>query len=294
MKVPKFLAVGLIAAGLAVGGSTAAHAATESPYVTVAWSFPAYPDVTAPQPYIGVVPGANLAAFDALAASPEWCGKPIQVDVYQRTDKHGISWEVLKETGSLLYGHDGGILAYNAGVGTPYRVITPKEYPCTTPTPSPTTEPTGTPSPTPPVPSSEPSETPTHSPAPSDEPTSTPTPTPSPSASSTPEPSGTPTPPPTASTPPDTEAPTPTPAASTPVPVPAQTSPSGTTSVSSTTRSSSVTPEPSRTASPVAAASTSPDELAYTGSDPRPGIAAALVLVLSGLALLVVKRRRRA
>lgn len=277
MKVPKFLAAGL-AAGLAVGGSTAAHATTESPYVTVAWSFPAYPDVTAPQPYIGVVPGANLAAFDALAASPEWCGKPIQVDVYQRTDKHGISWEVLKETGSLLYGHDGGILAYNAGIGTPYRVITSEEYPCTTPTPGTATPtPSSTPVASTPVPSAEPTGPATPTPAPSDEPTSTPTPTP----------------PPTASTPPDTEAPTPTPAASTPVPVPVQTSPSGTTSVSSTTRSSSVTPEPSPTASPVAAASTSSDELAYTGSDPRPGIAAALVLVLGGLALLVVKRRRR-
>jgi hypothetical protein len=141
----KVIVAGLATVGLIAGGATAAHAATESPYVTVAWSFPAYPDVTAPQPFIASISGADLHAFDALAATAAWCGKPIQVDVYQRTDAHGISWESLKETGALLYSHDGGYLGYNAGVGTPYRVITSEEYPCATSTPTP--EPTGSPSP---------------------------------------------------------------------------------------------------------------------------------------------------
>jgi hypothetical protein len=186
----------------ALGIAVPATATEDSPYVTVAWSYAGYPDITAPQPFVSVTPGANLAAFDALAASPEWCGKPLQVDVYQRTDKHGISWESLKETGALLYGHDGGYLAYNAGVGTPYRVITSEDYPCTTtPTPAPTTEPTGTPSPTPPLPS----ETPSPVPAPSDEPTSTPTPS---VPVTEPEPSGTP--------PVNTPSPSPTPRPSEP------------------------------------------------------------------------------
>lgn len=260
MKVPKFLAVGLIAGGLVIGGSTVAHAATESPYVTVAWSYPAYPDITAPQPYIASVPGANLAAFDTLAASPEWCGKPIQVDVYQRTDKHGISWEVLKETGALLYGHDGGILAYNAGVGTPYRVITPEEYPCTTPTETPTPVPT-----TPVGPSSSP--TPTASPMPTETPPSTPTPS---APVTVPVPSATPQP----STPPHGSSP-PQPVTATSTPQPA------------------IVPAPQPPAQRRVTADTAPDQLAYTGSDPWPGIAAAFALVLSGLALLVAKRLRR-
>jgi hypothetical protein len=277
MKVPKFLAVGLIAAGLAVGGSTAAHAATESPYVTVAWSFPAYPDVTAPQPYIGFVPGANLAAFDALAASPEWCGKPIQVDVYQRTDKHGVSWEVLKETGELLYGHDGGILAYNAGIGTPYRVITPEEHPCTTASPSSSPSPT-TPA-TEPQPTSSPS-TPSSSPSPTDSP-APPAPTLEPTVPTSPTPS--PSEEPSPASPSPTKSPSSTPTTSP--------SPTATSSASSAPVAPSSSPAPPMARS---ASSTTPDELAYTGSDPWPGTAAALVLVISGLALLVVKHRRRA
>lgn len=103
----------------------------------------------------------------------------------------------------------------------------------------------------------------------------------------------TPTPQPTG---PATGAPTPTPTASTPVLVPVPTSPSGTTSVSTTTSPSSVTPEPSRTASPVAAASTSPGELAYTGTDRTTltiGIVAFVLLVLAGTTILIRRRHRR-
>lgn len=272
MNTPKILATGLIATGLVIGGSTAAHAVTDSPYVTVAWSYPGYPDMTVPQPFIASTPGANLAAFDSLAASPEWCGKPLQVDVYQRTDAHGVSWESLKETGALLNGRDGGFLAYNAGVGTPYRVITSKEYPCTTPTETPTTTPTPT------TPSSpEPSATASVPPLPSASPTPSATATPSspPSASpsapvTVPVPSATPSPssPPRANTPPQQVT-----ATSTPTPA--------------------TVPEPQPPVQRKATAATAPDELAYTGSNPRPGIGAAIVLVLSGLALLIAKRRHR-
>lgn len=105
-------------------------------------------------------------------------------------------------------------------------------------------------------------------------------------------PTETPSPEPTA---PVTGVPTPTPSASTPVPAPVPTSPSGTTSAPTTTPSSSVTPEPSRTASPVAAASTSPGELAYTGTDRTATIitiGAAALLLLAGITLLVRLRHR--
>lgn len=284
--VPQYTAAALIAAGLVLGGSTVAQATTDSPYVTVAWSYPGYPDMAIPQPFISSTPGANLAAFDALAASPEWCGKPIQVDVYQRTDKHGISWESLKSTGALLNGHDGGYLAYNAGIGTPYRVITPKEYPCTTtPTPVPTTEPTGTPTPTPGTPTSLP--TPSapgapETPAPSDEPTSTPTPTPSPSATA---PS---TPTPTASSTPSAPATAPTPTDGTTTPA----TPGSTSVTSGSARHTS--PAASSSAAPVAAATSTPDELAYTGTNPWPGLSTAALLLTAGTTLLIARARKAA
>lgn len=276
MKVPKLLAAGLIAAGLVIGGSTVAHATTASPYVTVAWSFDAYPDLTAPQPYVASTPGADLHAFDALAGSPAWCGKPLQVDVYKLTDEHGRSWETLKETGALLYAHDGGFLAYDAGVGTPYRVIYPEEIQCTIPTTPATPEPSSTPTFSP-----EPSETPT--PTPSSTPTSEPTSSPS---STTPVPS-------------ETSAPSPTPTATTPVlPPTGEPTPTGTHQPTATatpsTPSSAPKSKPSASASATPAPSpTSTDQLAYTGANPWPGIGAASVLILAGLVLLIARRVRR-
>ena len=244
----KPIAIGLIAAGLVIGGSATAHAATESPYVTVAWSYDAYPDLTAPQPFVAATPGADLTAFDALAASPEWCGKPLQVDVYTAVDEHGTSWETLKQSGALQYAHDGSFLAYNAGVGTPYRIITPKDFPCTTPT-----QPSGSPTPSA-------SSSPT--PAPSASPTATATPTPSASPSPTSEPT---------------------------------TSPSPSAPAAPTTSAS-----PTATATPSAVASarnSTPNaptgELAFTGSNPWPGIGAAFVLVAAGIILLIGRRVRR-
>lgn len=288
MKTPKLLAVGLIAGGLVTGGSTVAHATTASPYVTVAWSFDAYPDLTKPQPYVTSTPGADLHAFDALAASPEWCGKPLQIDVYKLADEHGRSWETLKESGALQYAHDGGFLAYDAGVGTPYRVIYPEEFQCTTPTPEPTPTAPATP---------EPSSTPTSSPEPSETPTPTDTPSPTP-ATPSPTPSATVTPVPPV-TPQPSDTPTPSAPVTAPTPTDGTTPPSGPTakpSVAPSTPTSKQThgstPASTNSAGP-AAADTSRAELAYTGTNPWPGIGAAAALVLAGLVLLIVRRVRR-
>jgi hypothetical protein len=280
--VPQYTAAALIAAGLVLGGSTVAHA-TDSPYVTVAWSYPGYPDMAVPQPFIASTPGANLHAFDSLAASPWWCGKPIQVDVYQRTDKHGVSWESLKSTGALLNGHDGGYLAYNAGIGTPYRVITTEEYPCTQPTETPTTAPT-----TPAEPSSSP--TPTAFPSPTS--SATPKPSPTSAPTSSPTPTVTPTSSPTPSAP--ATAPIPTGGTTPPdEPTAAPSGPSHATPAFQSPKPSSIT-SPTSTATPVAAATSTPDELAYTGANPWPGLSAAALLLTAGTTLLIARARKAA
>jgi hypothetical protein len=265
----------MTAGGIAV--ALPAFATTDSPYVTVAWSYQGYPDITAPQPFLAVVPGANLHAFDQLAASPEHCRHPIQVDVYQRTDKHGVSWESLKPTGSLLYGTDGGYLGYGAGVGTPYRVINPEDYPCTTPAPTPT--PTES-APTTPVPV--PTDTPT--------PTGTPTPT-APPTTSTPAPSGSPSP-----------SGTPTPAAPTTAPATVPTV-LPTSSPSGTATAGPIPSGPRTTSSGGVAAhgpassprATAPDELAYTGwsSSSSTALGIGIAAILVGAVLMFVPRLRR-
>lgn len=264
MKAPKFLAVGLIAAGLVIGGSATAHAAVASQYVTVLWSYPAYPDLTQPQPFVSSYAGADLHAFDATLAQADSCGHPFQVDVY-KVEVDGRSWETLKETGSLLYAHDGGFLAYDAGVGTPYRVITPEEYPCTNPNPGPS--PTTTSSP---EPSTQPSGTPSASPST----------TPSAAPTGTPSASLTPTPSPTVPLPPSTPSSTPSAVASS--------TPNSSSSPTATGTPSASASVPSSTPS-----GTQARELAYTGANPWPGIGFASVLVAVGLGLLLMKRVRR-
>ncbi len=306
----KILAVAAIAGGLVIGGTATAHA-TESPYVTVAWSYAGYPDITAPQPFIASVAGADIHAFDDLAASPAWCGTAIQVDVYQRTDKHGVSWEILKETGALLYAHDGGYLAYNAGVGTPYRVITPEENQCTTPTPEPSSSATPTsPEPSTPAsgqPSSSSSPTPSGESAvtPSGHPSATPSTSPStggspaPVATSTSTPSASPSPGGSTPTSPSTTKPRPSVgASSTPSPSSSPTA-TGTPSpqASATSSAPSSGSAPSSTTAPPSTAETrsyaSPQgELAYTGFNPWIGIFFGSVLVVGGYAALMIGRRR--
>lgn len=298
----KILAVGAIAAGLVIGGAATAHATTPSEYVTVLWSYPGYPDMTVPQPFVNSYAGADLHVFDATLASVDSCGHAFQIDVYKTTDEHGRSWETLKETGSLLYAHDGGFLAYNAGIGTPYRVITPEEYPCTTPTP----EPSSSATPTSPEPSTPTSEQPSSSgsPTPTAEPTVTPSAEPTMNPSS-PTPTATPsggwTSAPTSPTPSASPSPTSTPSAvasSTPSPSSSPTvtaTPSAPASVTSSTPNSGSAPS-STSATPSAApqtrSSASNRELAYTGFNPWLGIGVASVLVLGGIAALVKGQRR--
>lgn len=285
MKTPKLIAGGLIAAGLVIGGSTVAHATTASPYVTVAWSYAGYPDLTQPQPYVASTPGADLHAFDALAGSSAWCGQPLQVDVYKLTDEHGRSWETLKETGALLYAHDGGFLAYDAGVGTPYRVIYPEEIQCTTATPEPTPTETSTPTPT-----STPSTTP--QPEPSETPSSGPTSTPTLQPTIKPTPTPSPTTPPV--TPQPTDQPTaPTPTAGTTPPIGPTVKPSVVPSTPTSKQTRGNMPASTSSAAPVAG-DTSRAELAYTGANPWPGIAAAALLIAAGAALLFARARKAA
>lgn len=268
----KILAAGLIAAGLVIGTSAVAHA-TPSQYVTVAWSYAGYPDISKPQPFIAAAPGTDLHVFDSLASSPEWCGKPLQVDVYH-TEVNGVSWEGLNDGGVLNTSTDGAFLAYDVNP-QPYRVITPEEYPCTIPNPEPT--PTETPSSGSPTPSASSSPTPsasssptapvTGSPSASPSPTGTPTPSSSPSASTAPVPSSSPT-----------------------------TKPSPRPTVTATPSAPASAPSSTPSASPSAAVASASrtGELAYTGNNPWPGIGAASVLVAAGLIILLARRVRRA
>ncbi|WP_275775890.1 hypothetical protein [Paenarthrobacter sp. Y-19] len=208
--------------------------------------------------------------------------------------------------------------------------VTVDEIPVTptpTPTPSPSeTKPVETPTPTPSPSETKPVETPTPTPSPSEtKPVETPTPTPSPSET---KPVETPTPTPTPSETKPVETPTPTPSPSetkpveTPTPSPSETkpveTPPATSTPSATTPPSST---PSETTPAVAPSEDSCEEipgvagngtsnsgvcadrsvnegsdenLASTGAQATPYVAIAAVLVLFGLVLMLVTRRKAA
>jgi hypothetical protein len=185
--------------------------------------------------------------------------------------------------------------------------LTPTPTPTPTPSPSPTNTPTETPTPSP-----SPTNTPTETPTPSPSPTDTSTPTPSPSPTDTPTESPTPSPSPT-----DTPTETPTPSPS-PTDTPTQTprpsrSETPRPSHSDTPRPShSETPEPSESGTPTNGAPVisvpttdapagdssetggSGSGLAYTGTQVAPFVAAAAALLVFGIVLMILARRRAA
>lgn len=299
-------------------------------HTTVLWEYTAYPDLTKPQPYVDSVRGADIHAFDEYVKQPAMCGKTFQVDVYKTVVK-GQRVETLWSKGYLEYAHDGGFLAYGLGY-TPYKVLTGKDTECTTTpepstppspqpseTPSPTGEPTETPVPTPtdtptlpPVtetPTPEPTEEPTSPVTPEPEPTSTP-PTPEPTEPVTPTPT-TPTEPEPTSTPSGpttTPSPSSSPSTGATVPPGGNQTPAPTTEPTNSPTDSATVPTGSATPSGSPSAPTKTDSgttlktphtdatartLAYTGINAvGPLIAAAVLVILGGITLWVVRRRK--
>lgn len=143
---------------------------TSTAYTTVLWQI-VNGDWTQPQPFVAAAPG--IADFEAVKPFMQ-CGTDYQIDIYKGDPSP------LWSTGFLLYGHDGGYLAYDLPF-TPYMTVTTEDCPVVTP---PTEEPSSPPTTTPPTeePTAEPSEPSTEPTAPEPEPTTPSTPIASPPA----------------------------------------------------------------------------------------------------------------